>query len=303
MSPAKPLVIDWKADANTANLFQNPPILSSKQATWDCVYLEYHHQPANEVSEHCFAQHVISIHCERPITIEQVENGCLQREHLVHGDISFYPAGHCLSARWDQPTKFIDLYLEPALLENAAAEIGDSTRVELIPQLKVKDPLIHHLGLAMLADLQFNRLGSRLYAESIAVTLSMHLLREYAIRKRTISDYKAGLPAHKLQQVLDYIHAHLDRELFLAELAQAVQMSRYYFSRLFKQSTGLTPHQYLIHCRVEQAKQLLLQSQLSIAEIAYSVGFANQSHLNRHFKRLLGITPAALLNKSQSRTK
>jgi AraC family transcriptional regulator len=63
---------------------------------------------------------------------------------------------------------------------------------------------------------------------------------------------------------------------------------------LFKQSTGLTPHQYVIQCRVERAKQLLLQGELTIADIAYRVGFANQSHLNRHFKRLFGVTPKAI---------
>jgi AraC family transcriptional regulator len=94
-----------------------------------------------------------------------------------------------------------------------------------------------------------------------------------------------------LRQVIDYINDHLDRDLGLAELAKIVQMSPHYFTRLFKQSTGLTPHQYVIHRRVERAKELLLNGELTIAEVAYSVGFANQSHLNRHLKRLLGVTP------------
>ena len=68
-------------------------------------------------------------------------------------------------------------------------------------------------------------------------------------------------------------------------------MSPSYFSRLFKQSTGYAPHQYVIRCRVERAKKLLLQEKLTIADIAYSLGFAHQSHLNRHFKRLVGVTP------------
>ena len=73
-------------------------------------------------------------------------------------------------------------------------------------------------------------------------------------------------------------------------------MSPYYFSRLFKQSTGLSPYQYIIQSRVDRAKRLLDQG-LAIADIAYSVGFASQSHLNRHFKRLVGVTPKAFLRK------
>ena len=103
-----------------------------------------------------------------------------------------------------------------------------------------------------------------------------------------------GLPIYKLKRVKEYIDAHLEKSLSLDELAQVVQMSPGYFSRLFKQSTGYTPHQYLIRCRVKKAKELLRQRQLSIADVAYQVGFANQGHLNYHFKRCTGITPKAM---------
>jgi AraC family transcriptional regulator len=83
----------------------------------------------------------------------------------------------------------------------------------------------------------------------------------------------------------------LDRDLSLKELSNLVQMSPHYFSKLFKQSTGKTPHQYVICCRIERAKYLIQQRKLSLAEIATQVGFVDQSHLHRHFSRLLGITP------------
>ena len=99
------------------------------------------------------------------------------------------------------------------------------------------------------------------------------------------------LPRYKLQQVIDYIDAYLDRDLSLQELSNVVQMSPHYFSQLFKRSTGVTPHQYVIRCRIEQAKKLMRQKKLSFAEIALQVGFVDQSHLHRQFKRLVGVTP------------
>jgi AraC family transcriptional regulator len=74
-------------------------------------------------------------------------------------------------------------------------------------------------------------------------------------------------------------------------------MSPYHFSRLFKQSTGHSPYQFVIKCRVERARELLLNSDLSIAQITYTVGFANQSHLTNHFKRMLGVTPKMVRQK------
>ena len=74
-------------------------------------------------------------------------------------------------------------------------------------------------------------------------------------------------------------------------MATEIDMSRFYFCRLFKQSTGITPYQYLITCRVDRAKVLLLQRKLSIGDIALEVGFSNQSNFTKHFKRLVGVTP------------
>lgn len=82
----------------------------------------------------------------------------------------------------------------------------------------------------------------------------------------------------------DYIHTHLDEEIRVTELADIVDMSRYHFANLFKQTMGISPYQYVLRQRVEQAKRLLKQQDLSLAEIASACGFANQSHfIKRYF--------------------
>jgi AraC family transcriptional regulator len=90
---------------------------------------------------------------------------------------------------------------------------------------------------------------------------------------------------------LDYIHAHVDQDLSLAELASVINISPTYFARLFKQEMGISPHQYVIQQRVEQAKSMLSKTDLAIADIAFQVGFSSQSHLTKQFKRIIGITP------------
>ncbi len=119
------------------------------------------------------------------------------------------------------------------------------------------------------------------------------LLRHYSSRKKT-SDYSGKLSKVQLERVVHYVDEHLNQDIALAELAAVVQVGSRHFSRLFKQSTGFSPYQYLIKCRVERARELLQRRSLSIAETAQAVGFANQSHLSRHFKRWFGVSPKSV---------
>ncbi|MBD1996273.1 helix-turn-helix transcriptional regulator [Leptolyngbya sp. FACHB-541] len=107
----------------------------------------------------------------------------------------------------------------------------------------------------------------------------------------TIEFKRKGLTHLQLQQVLDYIQTHLDRDLSLAELADVINMSPTYFASLFKQVIEVSPHQYVIQQRVERAKLMLSKTDLAIADIALQVGFSSQSHLTQQFKRITGMTP------------
>jgi AraC-like DNA-binding protein len=100
-----------------------------------------------------------------------------------------------------------------------------------------------------------------------------------------------GLPPRRLQRVFAHVRENIAQELAVAELAQVVGMSQYYFSKLFKLSTGTTPHQYVMRQRVERAQELLSQGRTPLAEIATHVGFETQSHFTSVFRRLSGVTP------------
>ena len=162
--------------------------------------------------------------------------------------------------------------------------------MELLPQFALCDPLIYSVVLALQQELSNPGFSGQLYLDSLLTTLYTHLLWHYSTTQFITSKNRSLTPI-QLQQAIAYIRAHLERDLSLDEIARVINISPSYFANLFKDATGIPPYQYVIQQRVEKAKSLLLKTDLTIADIALQVGFCNQSHLTRRFKRLTGETP------------
>ncbi|MEZ4870191.1 MAG: AraC family transcriptional regulator [Caldilineaceae bacterium] len=152
------------------------------------------------------------------------------------------------------------------------------------------DARVRELALALRSVISMRKPANRDQTESLVRAVADHL---YSQRSISRSAKNGGLPSSSLEKVLAYIHANLDRSITLAEVAELANISPYHFTRLFKKSTGHSVHQYIIQQRIEIAKRLIHEGQLSLGEISLRAGFFDQSHLHRHFKRHVGTTPAA----------
>ena len=294
------LVVDFAQKDDVLKLYPEAPLLSSNELGWDGIQLQYHQHPPHKLSENYSKQHRIIIHDHSPSPplVEEMIEHRLQTKQFGDGDVTVVPANVLNSAAWDRSYRFITLSFEPSTFARHTFDLTEGAEVEFILNFSKPDPLIHSIGVALKSELECSRIGSRLYVDSLTAALMIHLLRHYSAQKLLSQIGVNALPKQKLRQVIDYIHDHLEQDLALVELAAIAQVSPIYFSHLFKQSTGLAPHQYVIQCRIERAKQLLRQGKLTIAEVAHSLGFTHQSHLSRHFKRLVGVTPKVFI-KSQ----
>lgn len=283
-------------DSSSANFFPDilarSPILTSYDAGWNSINLEFQDQPPGEAPEFCFDHDIVAINIGCHFRAKRILDGTAsQTTQVSHGATVFCPKHYRYRFCWNRSIQALTLNLKSEMITSNAIELLETDCVEFIPQFGVQDALIHQLGLTLQAELQSQRSHGRLYAETMANALAVHLLRHYSTQKQQTIDYNSELPQQKLKLVIDYINDCLERELSLSELAAIAQLSQYHFCRIFKASIGLSPHQYLIQQRVERAKLLLQQGDMTVGTVAMACGFTHQSHLNRHFKRLTGITP------------
>ena len=131
----------------------------------------------------------------------------------------------------------------------------------------------------------------RLFGQSLVNALVVYLAQRYSTFPPQFSSHRGGMPRARLKRVLDYIGAKLDEHLSLLVLANVVGMNLYYFARLFKQSTGLSPHRYVLEQRVARAKQLLHTPEMTVLEAGVRTGFGDQGHFTKVFRRFVGVTP------------
>jgi AraC family transcriptional regulator len=132
---------------------------------------------------------------------------------------------------------------------------------------------------------------STLFIDHVALAFHAHVMETYGNVAVPVRSNAGKLSPWQLRRVLDYIASHLNDDPSIADLARECALSSGYFSRAFRQTTGVTPHQWLTRRRVEQARQLLLGNGLGLADIAVVCGFADQSHFTRVFTKLEGDTP------------
>ena len=266
-------------------------VLSSARRAWEGLIVEQFRLPPLELPDNVAANHLLTLKLSAPSRLDWKNGPRFYSKMFLPGDVCVTPSEAPRRLRWDEEVELLVIALDPAFLFRAARELPHPPRIELIQTHGEPDRQIQFLGLALKAELESGGSSGRLFADSLAAALAMRLLSRYNGFPLPMPEYPSGLSSSALRRVIEYIQDNLHTDLSLAELADVLQMSTTRLKFSFKQSTGLAPHQYIIKQRVERARQLLRHGDLMPSEVAILVGFYDQSHLNRHFKRLIGVSP------------
>jgi AraC family transcriptional regulator len=239
---------------------------------------------------------LIAIHVGAAAKVSCRRGGESHSGSAVHGDIDIIPA--FTTARWeihDENDTALILALPPSLLDTVAEEQGfDSRLVAIRNRFQIRDAQLENICWALKVEMEAGYPSGRLYTDSLGVSIASRLVSTHSSAAQRAAARNAGLGGRRLKQTLAYIEDHLSEDLSLSRIAAITGVSASHFKSLFRESAGVPVHQYVIQRRVERAKDLLMQDKLSIAEIALATGFSHQSHMARHMRRSVGLSPRAM---------
>jgi AraC family transcriptional regulator len=291
--------IERRSTDDIAVLHPDSVLKSSDAIGWHNVRAIHFHHAAREVTIPASDDHCMVLNLGTPFFINVYPGKRRFEGEIRSGEVAIIPTGSswtCRSEGSGLPNMLL-LYLRQLFVRSAARELNFShTEIGLTPQIGFKDKHICHVAMSLLHELNEANVVGRLYADSLATGLAIQLVRQYSSLKDVHVGH-GGMAPHKLRRAIALIDHHLSDEeegrVALRAVAKDVRMSYFHFSRVFKQSMGMTATNYIAERRIERAKKMLEETELPISEIALRSGFSSQSHFTTAFRRLAGATPKA----------
>ena len=236
---------------------------------------------------------------DQPVLIMALRTGSaevgLRRSEMMR--LTFGAGEMCLVPRhfetWVRTDDLHYLYLSVGISDAALAAACDGTRgdVELRRVESLVDARVGALAAAVNAERVAGFPSGRLFLDSVEQALAVALVNGYALRHRSVQTYRGGLGSGRLRRIKEFVDAKMDDDLTLCEMAQSVELSTAHFSRMFRKSTGETPHQFLLRQRVERAKEMLRSADARVMDVAVACGFKTQQHFAQIFRRVCGASP------------
>jgi len=225
----------------------------------------------------------------RPGFIEVgLQRSAMRRVTFQTGDMGFFPRR---MERWVGSGRQERLLLRISDAALQAAREGMSGAGDLDHRCKMGDVRLAALVKAVNAERIVGFPSGRLFLDSIEQAIAATLVDAFAGQSRSLRPLRGGLGPARLRTVKELVHARLEDELTLTEMAQAVELSPAHFSRMFRKSTGETPHQFVLRQRIERAQEMLRAPKVRVLDVAVACGFKTQQHFARVFRHVCGTSP------------
>ena len=282
----------------------NRLIAHSQDAGWRSLHAAILEEAPFQATERPIRHPSLIYHLSRPTEVTRKIEGATRESALIGPRrICLTPGEATTEWRHAGHPEILQVYLRQSVYEAAVTEIYgcDSSGAELVPRFAILDPLLEQLAIAITNALRDGAAEDGLYIDTVAQMMAVHLARSHSSRSRPVRILPAKpLSGWKMRRVIEYIEDNLEGDLSLQAMAAEVDISPLYLARAFKSAVGQSPHQYVLARRIERAKELLRNTDLTVVDVALSSGFSSQSHLSHWFIRQVGVSPAVYRRQAAS---
>jgi AraC family transcriptional regulator len=278
--------------SDSVPLFPGLPVSGSERSPWTGLLLEKHHHGAVAIPVHEHATFCLQLQTGGPVEMDWHSSGRTGHVKSGAGNLIFLTPGTRDSVLWRGVSQRIVASIDPSLLTHAAKEMELKGSYDFDNRWSFADEQLRLLMTEMDREMNSGWAMGALYGDLLGMCLSSALIRKYGSTSYMPVLLKGGLSRSHFKQVLAYIDENLHRDLRLEELSALTGLSKFHFARSFRDSSGVTPHQYVLQMRVERAKALLTRPEWSIQQIASATGFADGSQLSKIFRKAMGVSPS-----------
>ncbi|MGY3235003.1 MULTISPECIES: helix-turn-helix transcriptional regulator [unclassified Bradyrhizobium] len=278
------------ADAEMARVLHTTPFRMALDASGAGI-AHWKHEPLHDIVEP-MSHHVIMAYNGTTQHMERRSGRSVATGTFRRGVVILIPEGS--SSRWDipKPVDVVQLYLPHATLKRVADEAVTGTLTDLLERTAHPDPITSRLLLSTVTALENNGALDNLFRHQLIDLLAMRLLAAHTGSPTTFQPIVGGLAPKVLGRAIERLRSDSDTDVSLDALASDAGLSRSHFCRAFKESTGLSPHGWLRQHRLQQAMNMLRDTDASIAMVAAELGYASQTAFAAAFRRLSGETPS-----------
>lgn len=272
--------------------------ISNIDLNWDGIILEKgwspHFYPNNvSVSDFYFA-----LALEAELNWEAMQDGAMSHLKTQPGDIWMTPPDTPFTHNIDEPCYFIILTISEEILWNHFQEKKVEDQVQFLKEYNVSDDYLKNLIELFYFETYNKGKSGYFFLNNLLYLFSTYYIKNYSnyldlFSKRSKSN---KINENTIKNIKDFIINNIANELTIEKIALEMNMSKFYFLKEFKKQTGITPYQYILKIKMEKASELLINTNQSLAEIAYSLGFNDQSHFSNTFKRFFNKSPKEYRN-------
>ena len=275
-------------------------LLTSAGRAWRSLSADFLHVPRGLARIPGGELHGLGMHFGPPVKAHCHCAGRRMRRLQKPGDIDVVPAGVEGSWEDDADCHILRLSFHPSLIDQVAEDLGRNVgNSQLVPTFQLRDTRIEAIGWAVKADLESDTPSDPLYIDLLANALAVRLIETASgSAPQPQAAGKPRLSTRQLRLLTEFIESHLDQKLHLADLATVAGISATRLKTLFRNSTGVPVHQYVIRRRVEYARALIATTAMPASEVAAAAGFAHQSHMASTMRRLLGHPPGDIVRQN-----